>query len=95
MTAELRLHIGRRYTGIRIVPWRFYPGMWRVVWPDCQVSPIGNRTRAKEAALVFARQMPGFGGRLIHRWECAVRAAEARQAPVRHAPATLAAQEAT
>jgi hypothetical protein len=70
MTGELRLHIGRRYTGIRIVRWRFYPGMWRVAWPDGQVSPMGNMARAKDAALTFARRMPGFGGRQVHRWEC-------------------------
>jgi hypothetical protein len=67
--AELHLHIGRRYTGILIRPDGCYPGMWRILWPDGRLSPMGNLTRAKDAALLFARQMPGFGGSSVHRWE--------------------------
>jgi hypothetical protein len=55
MARELRLHVGRRFTGISIVPVCAYPKMWRIRWPDGQLSPMGNITRAKEAAVLFAR----------------------------------------
>jgi hypothetical protein len=75
-----RLFIGRRSTGIEIRPHRRYAHMWRVCWQDGQVSPMGNLARAKEAALVFARQQSGFGGRQVHRWECKGIAPEASPA---------------
>jgi hypothetical protein len=51
----MRLHIGRRCTGISIEPDGRYFGMWRVRWSDGQLSNMANRTRAKDAVLLYAR----------------------------------------
>ena len=65
----IRLNVGRRYTGITIIPWLLDPKLWAIRWPDGLLSPPGNFTRAKEAAIMFARQQPGFGWKGVHQWE--------------------------
>ena len=66
----MRLYLANRDTGITIIPWLLDSRLWCVRWADGLLSPPGNLTRAKDAALLFARQVPGFTGRRVHRWEC-------------------------
>jgi hypothetical protein len=47
---EFRLHIGRKFTGIRVISDEKYPTMWRIHWADGEVSDMVNLTRAKDAA---------------------------------------------
>ena len=63
----MRLHLGRRSTGITLIPEATYPGMWRVRWPDGQVSPMANRTRCKEATIRFVRPR-GLGSHEVASW---------------------------
>jgi hypothetical protein len=55
-----RLKIRNRLFGYSIIPDEKYPGMWRVKYPDGQLSDMVNRTRAKDAAMVLLeRQTDG------------------------------------
>ena len=65
-TTEWRLYIGRHDTGIVIRPDGRYPEMWRVLWPDDRLSPMGNLTRCKDAARVYARPRGLGGGGVVH-----------------------------
>jgi len=61
-----RLYIGRRYTGLELIPDEKYPQMWRVKYKDT-VSDMVNRTRAKDAAFAIFRMegaADGQGGAL-------------------------------
>jgi hypothetical protein len=61
--SDLRLYIGRRDSGIRLRADTRYAGMWRVYWPGGEVSPMGNLTRCKDAAVSYARaQMSDWHG---------------------------------
>jgi hypothetical protein len=65
LSGELRLHIGKRFTGIAVAPDDRWPGMWRVRKGD-HLSDMVNRPR-------------GLGGEEKVRWdhrETAGRAAE-------------------
>jgi hypothetical protein len=52
----LRLYVGNKFTGIWIQSDEKWPSMWRVHAADRQPSDIVNLTRAKDAALGWARQ---------------------------------------
>ena len=50
-----------------IEPDRVYPDLWRIVWPDGQMSDIVNLARAKDAALVLCeRGPPARNPRYLH-----------------------------
>jgi hypothetical protein len=53
----MKLYISGRYAGVSIQPDDRYPQMWRVLWPDGGLSCMGNLTRAKAAAVSFARRV--------------------------------------
>jgi hypothetical protein len=53
---------------IRIVPVPEYKGMWRIIWPDGRQSPMGNKTRAVEAATMWAREAGLLNRRSSGRW---------------------------
>jgi hypothetical protein len=65
-TDALRLYIGGRDTGVAIIPWLLDPRLRCVRWADGLLSPPANITRAKEAAIMFARHHFGWGS--VHRW---------------------------
>jgi hypothetical protein len=67
MASIIELQIGRKDTGIVLRPDGLYPAMWRILWPDGALSPMGNLSRAKEAAVLFARPR-GLGGHARARW---------------------------
>jgi hypothetical protein len=56
-----RLHIGKRFTGITVIPDEKWPGMWRVQTPDGRVSDMVNLTRAKDAGLAAVTRANGRG----------------------------------
>lgn len=51
---EWKLYIGTRFTGVTVVPDDRWPEMWRVRH-EGRLSDIVNLTRAKDAALSWAR----------------------------------------
>jgi hypothetical protein len=57
----LHLHIGRKDTGFTVQPDPAWPQMWRIHAPDGRVSDMVNLTRAKDAAVAWARPR-GLGG---------------------------------
>ena len=86
MTGELlRLYIGKRFTGITVVPDDRWPDMWRVCNGDC-LSDVVNLARAKDAALYWARPR-GLGGGEIVRWDRRETAARAGVSEFSPAPA--------
>jgi hypothetical protein len=44
-----------------------YPGMWRVKWPDGEISDMVNKTRAKEAIRVFEQEQAKTSSRMPSR----------------------------
>ncbi len=41
-----------------VVPDTRWPDMWRIAWPDGQISDMVNLTRAKDAAVAIAERGP-------------------------------------
>ena len=65
---EWRLKIGNKLTGIVVRPDVRWHGMWRIHSPDGRVSDMVNLSRAKDAAITWARPR-GLGGNEIARWD--------------------------
>jgi hypothetical protein len=65
-----RLYYGRaRHPLVEVVPDELWAGMWRLRWPDGQVSDLTNIDRAKDAAVAICeRGPPGRNRRRLH-WE--------------------------
>jgi hypothetical protein len=79
----LRLHIGRKDTGISVVPDLDYPDMWRVRRPGdwrapVVLSPMMSLTWAKGAALRIASPR-GLASDVTARWLPRETASESRQ----------------
>jgi hypothetical protein len=45
LSGELRLYIGKRFTGITVVPDDSWPGMWRVRNGDCLSDMVNRHSR--------------------------------------------------
>lgn len=61
------LHLGNKQTPLaHVIPDDKHPGMWRIRWPDGEVSDMVNLARAKDAALTLCaaklslRSLKGF-----------------------------------
>lgn len=80
----LELYIGQRSTGVSVRTDATWPTMWRVHQGD-RVSDIVNLTRAKDAAVAWARPR-GLGGTEIPRWHLRETAGEATPARFSDAP---------
>jgi hypothetical protein len=52
-----------------VVPDTRWPDMWRIAWPDGQLSDMVNLTRAKDAAVAIAERGPPGRLRKLLRWE--------------------------
>ena len=64
-----QLYLGDKFSGYSVVPDAKYPGvMWRVQSPDGSLSDMVNLTRAKDAAIAYARPR-GLGGHERHYWQ--------------------------
>jgi hypothetical protein len=79
------LFIGRNRTPLCwMAPDDRYPHMYRIVWPDGQLSDMTNLARAKDAAIaICSPATPGKDRRRFH-WEIEPRGRPcgARQAPL-------------
>lgn len=65
---EWRLKIGNRLTGIVVRLDDQYPNMWRIHASDGRISDMVNLSRAKDAAITWARPH-GLGGTEVIRWD--------------------------
>lgn len=63
---KLKLYIGAQFTGVSVEPDGQWPNMWRVCKGDVK-SDMVNLTRAKDAAIMWARPR-GLGGNEISHW---------------------------
>ena len=64
------LHFGKSRKALAWVkPDERYPTMWRIHWPDGEVSDMVNLTRARDAAMAIAERGPPRLERRIFRWE--------------------------
>lgn len=70
---DLSLYIGTRFTGVAVRPDSTYPGMYRIHHGE-RVSDIVNLSRAKDAALSWARPK-GLGGDEVISWRPPAKAA--------------------
>jgi hypothetical protein len=53
------LHYGNVRTPMAlVVPDARWPGMWRISWPDGQLSDMANLTRIKDAAVIICGRGP-------------------------------------
>lgn len=51
-----QLRIGTRLTGFTVEPDGKWPGMWRIHTPSGKISDMVNLSRARDSALILARQ---------------------------------------
>ena len=64
---EFRLYFRRKFTGIRVISDEKYPRMWRISGVGGELSDMVNLTRAKDAAITWARAAhPEAEGRASH-----------------------------
>jgi hypothetical protein len=61
-----QLYIGRSFTGVTVEPDPKWPSMWRIRKGE-QLSDLVNLTRAKDAAITWARSR-GLGGQGVAVW---------------------------
>lgn len=64
---EMDLYIGNKRTGITVFPDSEWPNMWRIKNKEGRVSDMVNLTRAKDAAVSWARPR-GLGSSEIAKW---------------------------
>jgi hypothetical protein len=62
----MKLYIGGKFTGVSIEADAVYPGMWRIRRGG-RLSDMVNKTRAKDAAIAWARPR-GLGGDETAQW---------------------------
>jgi hypothetical protein len=68
----LSLHNGNVRTPMAlVVPDARGPGMWRISWPDGQLSDMANLTRIKDAAAEICDRGPPRRDRRRFRWKTA------------------------
>jgi hypothetical protein len=76
-TNQLKLYIGKTFTGILVVPDDRWPDMYRVAWLDQMPSGMVNLTRAKDAAMRWAGRGGGSQGARLN-WKATERHAVRR-----------------
>jgi hypothetical protein len=86
LAPALELYIGGKFTGVSLEPDTKWPSMWRVRMGE-RLSDMVNLTRAKDAAIAWARPR-GLGSREIATWQRRETAPEG--SPVRSTAPTLA-----
>ena len=60
---------GRAHPVLRVVPDAGWSGMYRVAWPDGQLSDLVNLSRAKDAAEVICLRGPPSRDPLLLHWQ--------------------------
>ena len=71
MSNAYSLHYGKSTKVLaEVIPDNEYAGMWRIRWPDGQLSDMVNLSRAKDAAMVLVRKngIIGQSTKTLH-WE--------------------------
>ena len=64
------LHYGSARTAlVLIVPDNYWPDMWRMRWPDGQLSDMANLSRTKDAAEVLCERGPPKRDAHLFRWQ--------------------------
>jgi hypothetical protein len=68
MSSAYSLHYGKSAKVLaEVIPDNEYAGMWRIRWPDGQLSDMVNLSRAKDAACVLAmRNIDNGRSSLLH-----------------------------
>ena len=70
MAHAYRLRYGKSTKALaEVIPDDEYAGMWRIRWPDGQLSDMVNLTRAKDAARVLAMRDLPTGNDKPLRWD--------------------------
>ena len=54
---------------VRVVPDARWSGMWRMIWPDLQLSDMTNLTRCKDAAAEICDRGPPRSDRRRFHWK--------------------------
>ena len=54
---------------VSVVPDGVYPKMWRILWPDGQLSDMANLARIKDAAAVLCERGPPPRNRRRFHWK--------------------------
>ena len=63
------LHYGNARTPmVRVAPDGHSPSMWRMIWPDGQLSDIANLSRIRDAAAVICERGPPARNRRRFHW---------------------------
>jgi len=63
------LRCGHAHTPlVLVVPDLDWPGMWRIAWPDGQLSDLVNLSRAKDAAEAISERGPPIRDRRRFNW---------------------------
>jgi hypothetical protein len=65
-----------------VVPDRRWPNMWRVHWPDGQISDLANLSRARDAALAICERGPLRRYEKLFRWRKLAWARETARSPL-------------
>jgi hypothetical protein len=58
-----------------------YAGMWRIAWPDGQLSDIANLTRCKDAVAAVSERGPPRRDTRLFKWEARTLAPRQREGP--------------
>jgi hypothetical protein len=83
-TTESALHYGNaRRPMVRVAPDDNWPGMWRLIWPDGELSDMANLSRIKDAAAEICDRGPPRRDRRRFHWEIDRRESRTEGAPVR------------
>jgi hypothetical protein len=68
--AGYALHYGNaQATMVRVVPDDQWPRMWRMIWPDGQLSDMANLSRIRDAAAVICERGPPARNRRSFHWK--------------------------
>jgi hypothetical protein len=54
---------------VRVAPDDHWPGMWRMIWPDGQLSDVANLSRIRDAAAVICERGPPARNRRRFHWK--------------------------
>jgi len=64
------LHYRQAHTPlVQAVPDAVYPGMWRLLWPDGQLSDLANLSRIRDAAIAICERGPPQRDRFRLHWK--------------------------
>jgi hypothetical protein len=81
---QWQLHYGKaRMPMVSVVPDDHWPGMYRLAWPDGQISDLANLSRTKDAAVEICERGPPRRDIRLFRWKIKCPREAATASPVR------------